>query len=126
MLERILGHHIVAELRDCNKDDLNNTDLLLDILLNGCKNGGAGIIGHLEHKFTPHGVTVLVLLSESHASIHSYPEYGYAALDSFTCGNHVNPHIIVDYIHSKLGGNLKIKDFDRGIPFRDDSFGLPE
>ena len=126
MLEKILGHHIVAEIRDSDKEKLNDIDLLINTLVEACKKGGAGVIGHIEHKFTPHGVTVLVLLSESHCSVHSYPEYGYVACDAFTCGNHVNTHIIMDHIHNCLGGNIKLKDFDRGIPYRDDTYGLPE
>lgn len=124
LLNKILGHHIISELRDCNEKTLNDLGLLVQTMTEACKLGGAGVIGHIENKFEPHGVTVLVLLSESHASIHTYPEYGYAAIDVFTCGDHVNSHVIVDYIHKSLGGNMKIKDFDRGIPNREDSFGL--
>lgn len=126
MLEHVLGRHLICELRDCNFDTINNTEFIISTLVEGCRIGHAGIIGHIEHKFTPTGVTVLVLLSESHCSCHTWPEKGYVMLDVCTCGNHVDGSVIFNYIHSKLGGRMKMEQMDRGIPFLEDTVGLVE
>lgn len=124
MLEKILGHHIVAEFIDIDEKLLTDKDFIVKTLIDGCIKGGAGVLGHSEYQFSNGAVTALILLSESHAALHGWSEYNYAAVDVYSCGNHVNSHVIIDYIHNKLGGNVKIKDFDRGIPLREDTYGL--
>ncbi len=59
---------------------------------------GANVLSVNYEKFNPNGVTVLILLSESHLSIHTYPEQGYAAIDCYTCGDKVNPEIAANYL----------------------------
>lgn len=114
-MERKLGHHFVCEAVDCNKELLDNQVEITNIMLKACIDGGAGILGHVSHKFSPQGVTVVVGLSESHASIHTWPEYGYAMLDVCTCGD-VDPKGILEKIVGFLGGIPVIKEIERGIP----------
>jgi S-adenosylmethionine decarboxylase len=111
-----LGHHLICEVKDCSFDVLNNEVDLVNLLLKSCIDGGAGILGHVSHKFEPQGVTVVVGLSESHCSIHTYPEFGYAAVDVFTCGDHVDTHKILNDIVLGLGGRGFIEEHSRGIP----------
>jgi len=115
-LKKIFGTHIVIELTNCNSDVLNDEPFLHTLLLGACKFGGAGIISSQSHKFKPQGVTILVLLSESHASIHSWPESGYAMIDVATCGRKVKPKKIAEYIQERLDGTYRIKITKRGMP----------
>lgn len=116
MIEIKLGHHLVCEATDCSKRILDDQVELVNIMLKACVNGGAGILGHTTHKFEPQGVTVVVGLSESHASIHTWPEYGYAMLDVCTCGDKVDPKQILEEIVDALKGKAHITTYERGIP----------
>ena len=62
-----------------------------EALTQAAKSAGATLLGLITHKFEPQGVTGVALLSESHLSFHSWPEYGYASIDAFTCGDHTDP-----------------------------------
>jgi S-adenosylmethionine decarboxylase len=115
-LKKILGTHLIVEVTNCNADVLNDEPFLHTLLLKACKFGGAGIISSQSHKFKPHGVTILVLLSESHASMHTWPECGYLALDCFTCGKKVKTKKIVEHIQENLEGTYRVKIMKRGMP----------
>ena len=80
-----LGEHWLLEFYDCPVAVLNDPDRLKDVLSEACQAAGLHLLQSLCHAFTPQGVTVVGLLSESHLSIHTWPEKGYAALDIFTC-----------------------------------------
>jgi len=112
-----LGYHIICEAEKCNSDILNNEIKMVDIMLRACIEGGAGVLGHVSHKFDPQGVTVTVALSESHACIHSWPEFGVATLDIYTCGSTVEPHKILSIILAEIECQKPhVKNFNRGIP----------
>lgn len=87
----VVGRHCIFELQDGNPNLLDNEDFIKEALTKAADAAGATLLGIVSHKFEPQGVTAIALLSESHISIHSYPEYGYAAIDAFTCGEHTNP-----------------------------------
>jgi S-adenosylmethionine decarboxylase len=87
----VVGRHCIFELQDGNPNLLDNEDFIKNSLVEAADAAGATLIGMVAHKFEPQGVTAIALLSESHISIHTYPEYGYAAIDAFTCGEHTNP-----------------------------------
>ncbi len=76
---------------------------------------GATIVGQTSHKFSPSGVTGVVAIAESHLCIHTWPEYGYAAADIFTCGTDFDPNRAVEVIIEKLGcQNPTIRQMSRG------------
>lgn len=87
----VVGRHCIFELQNGNPNLLDNEDFIKDALVKAADAAGATLIGMVSHKFQPQGVTAIALLSESHISIHTYPEHGYAAIDAFTCGEHTNP-----------------------------------
>ena len=87
----MVGKHCILELYGCNSIKLNDEAFLRTILTNAAKESGATLLNLITHKFKPQGVTGLVLLAESHISIHTWPESGYAAADVFTCGDHTMP-----------------------------------
>ncbi|SHN06218.1 adenosylmethionine decarboxylase [Gracilibacillus kekensis] len=97
-----IGRHVIAELWDCNLDVLNDIDRLEKTFVNAALKAGAEIREVAFHKFAPFGVSGVVIISESHLTIHSFPEHGYASIDVYTCGNMIDPHLAVTYIEEKL------------------------
>jgi S-adenosylmethionine decarboxylase len=71
----------------------------------------------ISHRFQPHGVTGLALLAESHISIHTWPESGYAAVDVFTCGDHTLPETACRVLVDEFGSQRHIlRSFRRDTP----------
>ena len=88
---------------------------------------GATVIGDSFHEFSPQGVTGVVAIAESHLCIHTWPEYGYAAVDIFTCGDSIDPEDAVPYIVTGLSaGDHSVISLKRGIlPAIPDAVGVP-
>jgi S-adenosylmethionine decarboxylase len=86
-----VGFHCILELYDCSKTLLNDADFVRQSLRDAATQAKATLLNEVLHQFEPQGITALALLSESHISIHTWPEVGYAALDVFTCGHHTDP-----------------------------------
>ncbi|MCK6552109.1 adenosylmethionine decarboxylase, partial [Myxococcota bacterium] len=80
-----LGRHELVELYDCDPATLDDEAAIATHMLAAARAAGATIITERFHKFAPHGVSGVVILAESHLTIHTWPEHGYAALDLFTC-----------------------------------------
>ena len=103
-----LGRHLLLELRDCNRDKLNDLDLLRQTMLGAAEETGATVIGEIFHQFSPQGVTGVVAIAESHLCIHTWPEFGYAAVDIFTCGEGFEPNdaarLIVERLEAQSRG----------------------
>ncbi|PWU68186.1 adenosylmethionine decarboxylase [Gracilibacillus dipsosauri] len=97
-----MGRHVIAELWNCNLDILNDLDRLEKTFVNAALKAGAEIREVAFHKFAPFGVSGVVIISESHLTIHSFPEHGYASIDVYTCGDIIDPHIAVKFIEEKL------------------------
>ena len=87
----MVGKHCILELYDCEPIRLNDEAFLRTTLTTAAKEAGATLLNLITHQFEPQGVTGLALLAESHISIHTWPETGYAAVDVFTCGDHTMP-----------------------------------
>jgi len=96
-----MGKHYLLNLYGCSFVLLNDEHFLIDLLKNAAIASGATVCQTIHKKFDPQGVTVLCLLSESHISIHTYPELGNCYVDIFTCGN-CNPKIGCDIIIQQL------------------------
>ena len=86
-----VGKHCILELYDCDCARLDDEAFLRDTITTAAKRAGATLLNLITHRFEPQGVTGLALLAESHISIHTWPESGYAAVDVFTCGDHTMP-----------------------------------
>ncbi len=97
-----LGTHILLELKRCNTELLNDLPYLQDALLKAAERVGATVIGQSFHQFSPHGVTGVVAIAESHLCIHTWPEHAYAAVDIFTCGVGFEPQKAVGLIVESL------------------------
>jgi len=97
-----LGRHLLLELKDCNKEVLDDLDFLRDCLNEAAVRCRATVVGESFYHFSPYGVSGVVNIAESHISIHTWPEYGYAAVDVFTCGDEVEPEEAVKFIAERL------------------------
>ena len=86
-----LGTHLLLDLRECDEELLDNINYIEEAMVGAAAEAGATIVGRTFHKFDPRGVTGVVAIAESHLCIHTWPEYGYAAVDIFTCGTAFTP-----------------------------------
>lgn len=111
----MIGKHILAEFYGCSGEDLDNPELLEINMIAAANEAKATVCNVSTHEFEPQGFTCLLLLAESHMSIHTYPELGYAALDFFTCGNEADPELALEYLISVLKPvDVEINRFERG------------
>lgn len=113
---KALGRHILAELYDCDPEVLDDQDLVTRIMVTAALQAGAEVREVAFHKFSPQGVSGVVVISESHLAIHTWPELGYAAVDVYTCGDRVDPwdacHRIVDGLRA---GRVQATEVKRGL-----------
>ena len=96
------GRHLILDLYDCNQDILDDYDELQRLLEAALVMAKATILRIFGEKFQPQGVTLLALLAESHASIHTWPEIGYCAIDLYTCGDTTQTHRAAEFLKKKL------------------------
>ena len=114
---KILGRHLIAEYADCAEGKLTDPEFLEKCLLEAVRKSGATIVRSVFHRYAPQGVSGVVVIAESHMSIHTWPEYNYAAVDFFTCGNTVDPYEAHGYLKEMLGSTgAVVKELKRGIP----------
>jgi S-adenosylmethionine decarboxylase len=93
-----VGIHCLLELYGCPVELLDDPGFVTRTLNNAAEHAGATWLGELHHRFKPCGVTCVGLLAESHVSIHTWPEVGYAAVDVFTCGDATMPETACRFI----------------------------
>jgi len=111
-----LGTHLLIELRDCNPEILKSLEKVKKILISAAKEARATIIDNSFHEFNPFGISGVVVIAESHLTIHTWPEYCYAAVDIFTCGEVIKPELAVSYLVKKFEcKNPSIVEMKRGI-----------
>jgi len=113
---KALGRHILAELSGCSAEILNDLVKIKEIMTNAALEAGAEILEVAFHQFSPQGVSGIVVISESHLAIHTWPEYGYAAVDVFTCGTSVDPWVSCYYLKKLFKAkNMTAKEIQRGV-----------
>jgi S-adenosylmethionine decarboxylase len=91
-----LGYHLILELEGCPSAVLDDEETVSRLMTEAVTVSGATMIQPFFHRFSPHGVSGVVIISESHFSIHTWPEYGYAAIDIFTCGDQIDMDIAAE------------------------------
>lgn len=97
-MSQTLGRHVLVEFFGCTPEILNDVILIEKSMVDAAKEARATVINSTFHHFSPYGVSGVVVIQESHLAIHTWPEYGYAAVDVFTCGEEVNPWVSYDYL----------------------------
>ena len=112
----VLGYHVLLELRDCNPVLLNDLNYIRQAMLTAALDVGATVVGESFHRFSPQGVTGILAIAESHISIHTWPEYGYAAADIFSCGASFLPREAAQRLAAQLESrDPEIKEIERGL-----------
>ena len=96
------GRHLILDLYDCDAEILDDYNQLQDLLQTALRMSSATILRIIGEKFEPQGVTLLALLAESHASIHTWPCERYCAIDLYTCGSITNTHKAAEFLKAKL------------------------
>jgi len=104
-----LSKHILLELSGCEFNFLNDLNFVKDTMRNAALEARAEVLELAFHKFSPQGVSGVVVISESHLSIHTWPEYGYAAIDIFTCGDKTMPEKAAKYLKEKFHAKASYK-----------------
>lgn len=111
-----LGKQILVEFYDCESAHINDVEYIEEAMLGATKAAHATIISHNFHKFSPYGVSGVVVIAESHVAIHTWPEYNYAAVDIFTCGDTIDPWIIQEYLKDAFSSqNVSSMEMKRGL-----------
>jgi S-adenosylmethionine decarboxylase len=106
----------LVELRECNPGILNNLEKVRSIMVSAAKDAKATIVDVSFHEFNPFGISGVVVIAESHLTIHTWPEYDYAAVDIFTCGDIIKPEIAASYLIREFGSKSpSIVEMKRGI-----------
>jgi S-adenosylmethionine decarboxylase len=110
-----LGKHMIVELYGCNPECITDVFRVEQILTESAKLSNATIIQPVFHQFSPHGVSGVVVIAESHFSIHTWPEYGYCALDIFTCGNLIDSDASLRHLKNEFqADNMSVMEIKRG------------
>ena len=109
-----LGRHLIAEIWTEHPHLLDDLEYLKNAVETACRAGNLTVVDVLAHKFAPHGATLIALLMESHISIHTWPEHGYAAVDVFACAG--DPERALDVLAEQLRAHrMETMDMDRGL-----------
>lgn len=93
-----LGRHVLVELSHCAPERLSDLEGVRAAMVGAAHVAGAEVREVAFHRFNPRGVSGVVVISESHLSVHTWPELGYAAIDVYTCGAHTDPLAACDYL----------------------------
>lgn len=110
-----VGNHVILDFHGCSRGTLDDLKALRAALLEAVRLSGATIITDVFHQFSPQGVTGVVVIAESHASVHTWPENGFAAFDFFTCGAKLNAGAAIRYLVDTLEPKrFSVREVTRG------------
>ncbi|MBS0203110.1 MAG: adenosylmethionine decarboxylase [Planctomycetes bacterium] len=111
-----LGRHVIIELWGCNDAAINDSELVKSAMLDAVRAANATLLNIYVHTFSPQGVTGVAVLSESHLSIHTWPEHRYVAADVFTCGETTKPQAAADVLARRFGAEQTVvRELERGV-----------
>lgn len=111
-----IGFHYIVEAAGCRPEVIGDPERMREVLLAGAKAGKMEVRTSYFYRFTPTGVSGVVIVAESHITIHTWPEYRYVALDVYVCGTSSFPEEAIDYILKELGCTYAhVSEIKRGI-----------
>ena len=109
-----LGEHYIVDLSNCNREILYDSGKLYSLFMRVVRKSGLTVVDEGFYKFSPHGFTCFLLLAESHASLHAWPEYGFCAIDLFSCALDKDLLPFIQRIKDALGAdNYVLRKLDR-------------
>lgn len=110
-----LGRQLIGELYGCNPKVLDSVVLVEDAMVTAARKANATVINATFHHFSPYGVSGVVVIQESHLAVHTWPEYGYASIDFYTCGDSVDPSIALAHLSDIFKAeSTSVSDIKRG------------
>ena len=108
------GKHYIIELIKCDPEKIKYVDYVQGVFLDAAEKSEATIVEHFFKQYEPYGVTGIILISESHFSIHTWPEEGYVAIDILTCGT-MKPQNAIEVVKQGFqAGDIKQQTIIRG------------
>lgn len=114
-MSHALSKHLLVDLYGCPADLLNDVTTLEKVMIEAAQRAGATVINSMFHHFSPFGVSGVVVIQESHLTIHTWPEQGFAAVDLFTCGTQTKPrHALTHLKHALQSTRIEVRQFRRG------------
>jgi S-adenosylmethionine decarboxylase len=114
MKQHKIGEHYLVEYLECDSESLEECDVIRPLVLSAAEEGNATILSSKFHQFSPVGVTGILLLAESHISIHTWPEHRLAAVDIFTCGDSMSPEKTISILREGLGAReVQLRHIER-------------
>jgi S-adenosylmethionine decarboxylase proenzyme len=113
---KTLGRHLLVELYQCDSRVIGDVRKIEEIMVGAAKAAKATIVDVVFHNFNPNGISGVIVIAESHLAIHTWPEFGFASIDIYTCGTAVNPWKAYDHLckHFKAK-NVTAMEFKRGL-----------
>jgi S-adenosylmethionine decarboxylase len=112
----VLGHHVLLDLYGCDIRTLNDVDYVRETLIEASQRIHTTIVSDTFHRFSPHGVSGVVVIAESHLSIHTWPEKAYAAFDAYTCGDPTELDKLPRFLTEKFRATrIDFKNYSRGL-----------
>lgn len=102
-MTKSLGTQYIIELYGCTSSALDDLEVIEPLLKEAAILAKATIVQTCFHKFAPQGISGTIVIAESHMNLHTWPEYGYVAIDLFTCGEKLKPEAALDYLVEHLG-----------------------
>ena len=114
-MSHALSKHLLVDLYGCPADLLNDVTALEKVMIEAAQRAGATVINSMFHHFSPFGVSGVVVIQESHLTIHTWPEQGFAAVDLFTCGTQTKPRQALTHLKRALQATrIEVRQFKRG------------
>jgi len=111
-----IGHHYIVEASGCDPQIISSVEKVQQILVKAAEIAGAQVWSVSINRLPPNGVSGVIVISESHISTHTWPEFGYGALDFYTCGNKLDPEKAVFYAVGEFGAKTShITEITRGL-----------
>ncbi len=113
---KALGRHLLIELYGCDVAMLDDIAGIEEHMRTAARKANSTVVNSTFHRFNPYGVSGVVVIAESHLSIHTWPEYGYAAVDIFTCGDSVDPWKAFEYLKDVMKCEREsVLELQRGV-----------
>lgn len=115
LMKNNVGKHVLVDMHGCSPELLKKVDFISDAMYQAAKRSNATIVGQFFKQFDPWGVSGVIVIAESHISIHTWPEYGLASIDYFSCSEEPSIKAAIDHLAQTLkAGQLKVVELARG------------
>ena len=106
--------HYLLDFFSVSSEKLNDMPFCKQLIIDACGEANCKILNIMEHKFDPHGLTIVCILAESHCTIHTWPESNYCAIDIYGCGDVILEKAVDCFLETLTPGNYNVRLIRRG------------